>query len=203
MIGDSFSSIEEANLARLPHSPRFSASGHHGPIQLGASHLTLCNSAHPHLRLLRFVDQHWSPLFQGVMTVTAPVPLFRRQHQTADNRIAMHVTQLLHPLLLREHHEIVETMLSEVEGPRRGCGTWDSNPFQNSGGPGLAGVARPGIPRSSRRGILIPSIRSQRSERARAKKGKSRSHPPKLAKDRHPKTERERSFSELSLRSER
>lgn len=36
----------------------------HGPIQLGASHLALCNSARPHLRLLCFVDQHWSPLSQ-------------------------------------------------------------------------------------------------------------------------------------------
>jgi hypothetical protein len=47
----------------------------------------------PHLRLLCFVDQHWSPLSQSVMTVTAPVPLFRRRHQTADNGIAMRVTQ--------------------------------------------------------------------------------------------------------------
>ena len=48
------------------------------------------------------------------MTVTAPVPLFRRQHQTADNGIAMHVTQLLQPLLLREHDEIIEAMLPNV-----------------------------------------------------------------------------------------
>src|SRR5271168_4550791 len=71
--------------SRLPHSPRFSASGYHGLMHLGASHLTLCNSTHPQLRLLRFVDQHRSPLSQRVMTVTAPVPLFRRQ--TADNGI--------------------------------------------------------------------------------------------------------------------
>ncbi len=44
--------IEAAPLAAV------SASGYHGPIQLGASHLTLCNSAYPHLRLLCFVDQH-------------------------------------------------------------------------------------------------------------------------------------------------
>src|SRR5260221_148788 len=100
-------------------SPRFSASGYHGPIQLGASHLTLCNSAHPHLRLLCFIDQHWSPLSQSVMTVTAPVPLFRRQHQTADNGIAMHVTQLLHPLLLCEHDEIVKAMLPNMSLGKR------------------------------------------------------------------------------------
>ena len=104
---------------RLPHSPRFSASGHHGPIEHGASHLTLRNSADLHLRFLCFVGQHWSLLSQSVMTVTAPVPLFRRQHQTADNRIAMHVTQLLHPLVLREHDEIVEAMLPNVSLGKR------------------------------------------------------------------------------------
>ena len=52
------------------------------------------------------------------MTVTAPVPLFRRQHQTADNGIAMHVTQLLHPLLLREHDEIVEAGCPRSRGFR-------------------------------------------------------------------------------------
>src|SRR5260221_6750465 len=82
-------------------SPRFSASGYHGPIQLGASHLTLCNSAHPHLRLLCFIDQHWSPLSQSVMTVTAarqihstyvfpPLSQSRRPHSSPLSATSMH-----------------------------------------------------------------------------------------------------------------
>src|ERR1700733_8632530 len=53
------------------------------------------------------------------MPGTAPVPLLRRQHQTADSGIAMHVTQLLHALLLGEHDEIVEAMLPNVSLGKR------------------------------------------------------------------------------------
>src|SRR4029077_10900551 len=46
-------------------------------MRLGASPLPPGNRAHPHLRLLRLIHQHSPPLSQSVMTVTAPVPVFR------------------------------------------------------------------------------------------------------------------------------
>jgi hypothetical protein len=48
------------------------------------------------------------------MTEAAPVPLFGRQHQTADNGVAAQVEQFLHSLLPGEHDEIVEAILPNV-----------------------------------------------------------------------------------------
>lgn len=62
----------------------------------------------PHLGFARLVHQHRSRLTVCVMTKTTPAPLLRLQPQPAFCRIAMHVTQLLHALVFREHNEVVE-----------------------------------------------------------------------------------------------
>jgi hypothetical protein len=47
------------------------------------------DSTHLHFCLLRFVDEHWSPLSSSVVAIAAPVPLFGPEYQTACHRIAV------------------------------------------------------------------------------------------------------------------
>src|SRR5581483_6317711 len=44
------------------------------------------------------------------------LPRLRIEHQSVPDRIAVHITQLLHPLLLRPHDKIVESPLPDVPG---------------------------------------------------------------------------------------
>ncbi len=60
-----------------------------------------------------FIHLHGSCFAQQIMPITAPSPLLRRLHQSSFHRIAMHVPQLLHPLLRRPHIEVIETRLPE------------------------------------------------------------------------------------------
>ena len=46
--------------------------------------------------------------------IAAPCPLARFQHQSSFDRIAMHVAQLLDPLLVGEDDEIVEARLPDA-----------------------------------------------------------------------------------------
>src|SRR3954464_8033437 len=50
---------------------------------------------------------------EKVETIAAPSPLFRRIHQSAFERIAMHVSQFLHAFFRSPDVEIVETCLPE------------------------------------------------------------------------------------------
>lgn len=49
-----------------------------------------------------------------VVPVTAPRPLFRPQHSSTLDGIAMHIAEFLDPLLLREHHKIIKPRLPDT-----------------------------------------------------------------------------------------
>jgi hypothetical protein len=54
-----------------------------------------------------FIEQHRSRFSQNVIPAAAPPPLFRDLHQSALDRVVMHVTNLLLNLGLAPHDEIV------------------------------------------------------------------------------------------------
>src|SRR5271167_343535 len=60
-----------------------------------------------------FVHPHWSGFVQKIETITAPPPLLRCADQASLHRIAMHIPELLHPLLRRPYVEVVGARLPE------------------------------------------------------------------------------------------
>ena len=71
--------------------------------------------ASPRSFLLHVHHQHRAPA--GIKTPTAPCPILRMLHQSTHHRIRVHVIQLLFPLPLAIHIEIVKSRLPER--PRR------------------------------------------------------------------------------------
>jgi hypothetical protein len=65
-------------------------------------------------------------LAEGVEAEAAPAPLLRALHQSARDRIAMHVAQFLDALLLGPNVEVVEARLPEALGD----GVWEKSHLQ-------------------------------------------------------------------------
>src|SRR5258706_8251718 len=91
---------------------RFSKRGHHGRWRSS-------DLPYPQFSLPGFVHQNWAALSVGIVSETAPRPLFRFEHQFALDRIAVHVTQFFYALLLAEHHKVIEPALPDVTGLER------------------------------------------------------------------------------------
>ena len=60
------------------------------------------------------------PLSILIKPVTTPLPQFRIRHQAPFHRILMHIVQLLDPLLLTPHVEIIKSSLPETPRPDPG-----------------------------------------------------------------------------------
>jgi hypothetical protein len=56
---------------------------------------------------------HWARFIQKVETVTRPAPVFRFLDEASRDRIAMHVFQLLHSLVVSEDVEVIVAGLPE------------------------------------------------------------------------------------------
>jgi hypothetical protein len=54
---------------------------------------------------------HWPRFLMKVEAVTAPLPLFGGLHQSPFDRIALHVSQLLHAFACRKNIKVVESRL--------------------------------------------------------------------------------------------
>ena len=80
----------------------------------------VCSSRHP-VAKRNFaptdIDPYRSGFAKKVETVAAPPPLFRPLHQSALDRIAMHVPQFLHSLSRAPHVEVVEACLPKGSRP--------------------------------------------------------------------------------------
>ncbi len=59
------------------------------------------------------IHLHGTSLIEEIVAITAPVPLLRRLHQSTFYGIAMHVPQLLDPLLRAPYVEVIEARLPE------------------------------------------------------------------------------------------
>jgi len=57
------------------------------------------------------IHAHRPRLVQKVEAITAPAPILRRRRQASLHRIAVHIPQLLHPLLFRPNIEVIEASL--------------------------------------------------------------------------------------------
>lgn len=82
--------------------------------RFGVPRSLLRNVADSQFRLSWFVHHNRSKLAVGVVTIAAPQPLLRFEHQAAFDRVAMHVAQLLDPLVLGEDDEVIEASLPDV-----------------------------------------------------------------------------------------
>src|SRR5260370_757992 len=91
------------------------------------------NCHHQNVRVINLHRPHFS---RGVPAKTAPLPLFRRSHQSPRHGIAMNVAQLFDSLLLGPDIEVIKACLPEAV---RLFGATNTE-----GAPGLAGFARPG-----------------------------------------------------------
>ena len=66
-----------------------------------------------HMQNITIIDPHQTGFAKGITSKAAPAPLFRRLHQSALYRIAMHVAQLFDSLVLRPNVEIIEARLPD------------------------------------------------------------------------------------------
>src|SRR5260370_14298013 len=73
-----------------------------------------------HLEHIPLVDSHWTGLAQEIGAETAPMPEFRRGHQTALHRISMHVAKFLDGFVLGPYVEIIEPFLPDMLRPTSG-----------------------------------------------------------------------------------
>ena len=92
----------------MRHFSRFLRSGLPDSPQLG---IQLLRGRGSDLQLENFplVDPYSTCLAEKIGAEAAPTPKFRRLHQTALHRIAVHVTQFLDALALCPDVEIVES----------------------------------------------------------------------------------------------
>src|SRR5258708_1607830 len=86
----------------LPDSPRLG-------IQLLGS-----RRWHPDLENFPLVDSYSTCLAEKIGAEAAPAPKFRRLHQTALHRIAVHVAQFLHAFAFCPDVEIVKSLLPDM-----------------------------------------------------------------------------------------
>jgi hypothetical protein len=75
-------------------------------LELGAT----LSSRSRQLRL----NLHHSHLAVSTVPKAAPLPLLRQLTQSALHRVAVHISQLLDPLVLREHVEVIEPRRPEI-----------------------------------------------------------------------------------------
>src|SRR5947207_13103387 len=68
----------------------------------------------PQLRGALFIHESCPGFAVSIIPKTAPCPLLRLERQSALDRIAMHVAQLLHTLAFAPHHKIIEPPLPHV-----------------------------------------------------------------------------------------
>src|SRR5579863_6318184 len=73
-----------------------------------------CDFPDPELSFLLFVHQHRATLIASVVAKAAPRPLLRFEHESARDRIAMHVAQFLNPLRFSEDYEVIKTALPNM-----------------------------------------------------------------------------------------
>jgi hypothetical protein len=95
------------------HFSRFLRSGLPDSPQLGIQ-LLRGRRWHPHLENFPLVDSYQTGFAEKVGAEAAPAPQFRRRHQTALYRIAVHVAQFLDALVFGPHVEVVESLLPDM-----------------------------------------------------------------------------------------
>src|SRR4029077_10929509 len=91
-----------------------------------------CRRSNSHHRGSSIVNAYRAYLAIAIPTKAAPTPILRRVCQTAHDRIAMHVAELLHALSFCPNVEVVKPCLPE-------------SILDQSGAPALADFASPGI----------------------------------------------------------
>jgi hypothetical protein len=69
---------------------------------------------HLHLENFPLVDSYSTCLAEKIGAEAAPAPQFRRRHQTALHRIAVHVAQFLNAFAFRPDVEIVKSLLPDM-----------------------------------------------------------------------------------------
>ncbi len=115
--------VQGTSVARVARAHGINANQVFGWRRRVAHLCVFCKGGDPGLTLpLLPKHDHPSPLIDGhrsnfavsITPVTAPPPLFRFFHPPALHRIAMHITQLLHSLLLTPDIEAIETMLPNM-----------------------------------------------------------------------------------------
>src|SRR6202166_5374430 len=64
------------------------------------------------------IHPHWPRLVEKIEAITAPAPILRCRRQPSLHRIAVHIAQFLHSLLLCPNIEIMEPSLPERRARR-------------------------------------------------------------------------------------
>jgi hypothetical protein len=95
------------------HFSRFLRSGLPDSQQFGTP-LSRGRGWHLHLENFPLVDSYHTGFAEEVGAKAAPAPQFRRHHQTALHRIAVHVAQFLNALAFGPDVEVVESLLPDV-----------------------------------------------------------------------------------------
>jgi hypothetical protein len=143
---------------------------------------------------------HYGPWFSaGIVAIAAPRPLSGFQHQSALHRIAMHVAQLLHPPVVAENHEVVETPLagwptlslnlahSEAAPPLRFMQGWEM--FIRHSVSAHQSL-RSGMPKRLRRSSLPPLHKAQGWGSLRLKHRRGKGGPARQPQEKSPRDKR-------------
>ena len=97
----------------MRHFSRFLRSGLPDSQQLGIQ-LLRGRRRHLHLENFPLVDSYSTCLAEKISAEAAPAPKFRRLHQTALHRIAVHVAQFLNAFAFGPDVEIVKSLLPDM-----------------------------------------------------------------------------------------
>jgi hypothetical protein len=86
------------------------------------------------------IDQDWSGLSVHIVAMADPSPLIGLENQTSLHRVAVHIAQLLHALVLGTHHENRKSAVARYV-PLRSLSPSEASVAQSSGRVTLAATS--------------------------------------------------------------